>query len=825
MGGSSALSRALVALVAATAACAVPARAQDRCTGPYPVPVESQPAPLDRIVTFHARDVSLRSALDRLAAAARVRLSYSSELLPIDRAICLSSESITLGTALRELLRGVGVVPVVAGPDRVVLAPTSGSRDPLSGTPATVLERVVVTGSATSAPQRGLPVALDVLSGRRLTGRASEPLAQLLDAGVAGIWVWEPSPAVLQARYGSIRGASSFEMSYPKVFLDGIELANPLLLTRLASDIVERVEVVRGPASAALYGIDAISGVINVVTRHDGLTGGGRPFQMRSSVGVAESVFSPDDALSQEHSVTVRLGAGPHTLNLNATAGGLGTLLRRAPSRHLIVNLGGRAVGERTISTFTARAHAEGAAFETSLLDALDPGSVPAPISPRRQSTQEYTAGVTSTFLQSDRWTHSAVLGLDANVLRGIPDEPTPSQAGMGTGQEENIDSDAARAMFRWSSLARFGSDDAAATTLTLSTEQSILRERSSDPDELGAPATRPGDGGGVEYVEWQHGTGVLALANVAVRRRLYLTGGVREERNDGFAGGDRYTTLPTLGASYLAERGGVTLKLRAAYGSGMRSPRTAAREASWSGAHALSGDLRPERQSGAEAGMDLLLGRRLSLHITRYDQLASGLIQRVAVAVPDSVGESEGMGSDRKLGFVLENVGEITNRGWEIRGDLGEGPLSITATLARSDSRVARLADGYTGDLRPGDRMLEVPASSAGLSASWHDRGWTATGAAYRAWNWIGYDRIALASAYRDDQRPSEELVGGPLRRYWREYDGRPHVRTTLARELRPDLSVVLSADNLLNGRDGEPDNATRLPGRCLSIGIAAAL
>ena len=157
----------------------------------------------------------------------------------------------------------------------------------------------------------------------------------------------------------------------------------------------------------------------------------------------------------------------------------------------------------------------------------------------------------------------------------------------------------------------------------------------------------------GAQVLDLCCGTGVLALANVAVRRRLYLTGGVREERNDGFAGGDRYTTLPTLGASYLAERGGVTLKLRAAYGSGMRSPRTAAREASWSGAHALSGDLRPERQSGAEAGMDLLLGRRLSLHITRYDQLASGLIQRVAVAVPDSVGESEGMGSDRKLGFV----------------------------------------------------------------------------------------------------------------------------------------------------------------------------
>lgn len=432
--------------------------------------------------------------------------------------------------------------------------------------------------------------------------------------------------------------------------------------------------------------------------------------------------------------------------------------------------------------------------------------------------------GVSSTFLQSDRWTHSVVLGLDADVLRGIPDEPTPSPA--RSGQEENIDSDAARATLRWSSVARLGAEDRTATTITLSAEQFVTRERSSDADELGSPTTQTGDGGGVQYVEWQHGTGVVALANAAVRRRLYLTGGVRAERDGGFAGGERVTALPTAGASYVAERGGVTLKLRAAYGSGTRPPRTAAREASWSGAHALSGDLGPERQSGAEAGMDLLLRRGLSLHVTRYDQLASGLIQRVAVAADssDEAGGAGGAGSTRRIRFRLENVGEIANRGWELRGDVGGDPLSVTATLSRSDSRVRRVADRYTGDLRPGDRMLEVPASSAGLTVSWRGHGWSASGTASRAWDWIGYDRIALAEAYDDDERPSEDLTGGPLRHFWRKYDGSPHVRASVSRDVRANLTVLLSAENLLNSRDGEPDNATRLPGRLLSLGLRAA-
>src|SRR5260370_2223525 len=53
--------------------------------------------PLDRIVSFHAADLSLREALDRLAAAARVRLSYSSESLALDRLVCASLDSVALG--------------------------------------------------------------------------------------------------------------------------------------------------------------------------------------------------------------------------------------------------------------------------------------------------------------------------------------------------------------------------------------------------------------------------------------------------------------------------------------------------------------------------------------------------------------------------------------------------------------------------------------------------------------------------------------------------------------------------------------------------------
>ena len=51
---------------------AAPARAQD-------------PAPLARRVSVPMTALPLREALDRVAAAANIRLTYVSELLPLDR--------------------------------------------------------------------------------------------------------------------------------------------------------------------------------------------------------------------------------------------------------------------------------------------------------------------------------------------------------------------------------------------------------------------------------------------------------------------------------------------------------------------------------------------------------------------------------------------------------------------------------------------------------------------------------------------------------------------------------------------------------------------
>src|SRR5690348_3373861 len=73
------------------------------------------PSPLDRLVTLHARDLVLRDALDRVAAAASLHLSYSPDGLALDRDVCVSYDSVAAGEVLSDLLIGTPLSPVSAG--------------------------------------------------------------------------------------------------------------------------------------------------------------------------------------------------------------------------------------------------------------------------------------------------------------------------------------------------------------------------------------------------------------------------------------------------------------------------------------------------------------------------------------------------------------------------------------------------------------------------------------------------------------------------------------------------------------------------------------
>jgi len=152
------------------------AQAQSVCapSGEFLSSLTTWNPPLDRRVSLHARDISLREALDRLAAESSVRLSYATEAVPLDSRVCASFDSLYLGEALGVLLRGTSVLPVAAGDQHVVLTPLQAPQESDELHPPRVLDRVVVTGNAIEAPARRLTIAMNTVSGSQLS-RYSEP--------------------------------------------------------------------------------------------------------------------------------------------------------------------------------------------------------------------------------------------------------------------------------------------------------------------------------------------------------------------------------------------------------------------------------------------------------------------------------------------------------------------------------------------------------------------------------------------------------------------------------------------------------------------------
>lgn len=146
----------------------------------------------------------------------------------------------------------------------VVFAPLlSGA---VEAAPGGEVEDVLVTG--TLAPQLSLTSSVSVLDSAQIEALNKATIADLLKT-LPGLLVEEQGgPGGLTAV--SIRGGES---NFTLVLIDGVAVNDPTNtrggsfdFANLNPNLVDRIEVVRG-AQSAIYGSDALAGVINIITR------------------------------------------------------------------------------------------------------------------------------------------------------------------------------------------------------------------------------------------------------------------------------------------------------------------------------------------------------------------------------------------------------------------------------------------------------------------------------------------------------------------------------------------------------------------------------
>ncbi len=133
--------------------------------------------------------------------------------------------------------------------------------------PKPLMDEVVVTATRMAEPLSKASASVAVVTAEEIAARGATRLDEVLQ-DVVGLHVVSSGPAGSLSS-ASIRGS---EASQVLVLIDGVRLNSPqngqfdLNQLPVALNEIERVEVLRGAASA-LYGSNALGGVINIITR------------------------------------------------------------------------------------------------------------------------------------------------------------------------------------------------------------------------------------------------------------------------------------------------------------------------------------------------------------------------------------------------------------------------------------------------------------------------------------------------------------------------------------------------------------------------------
>ena len=630
------------------------------------------------------------------------------------------------------------------------------------------LQGLVVTASPTPRSADAVASHVTVLQGEVLRAEGVSTVADAL-RHVAGVDV---------VRNGSFGATTSVfvrggESDHALVLVDGVQVnqaGGSFDFSTLSTDDVERIEVLRGPASA-LYGSDAMAGVIHVVTR----TGRGAP-RVRARVETAHYSEPRDDLLDGVRWVA-DLSGGSDRFGYSASV---------------------------------SRERQEGIlAFNNRFLSTIASGS--ARVVPDDRTRIALTLRVT------DRESHYPTDGSGQQVDRnqfGFGDE-TLGRLTVTRRVTDLLDLRASLGVNETDS----GTDDAPDGPSDADGYQSLDHFRRAAGElraNLGVRDAVLTLGGEIEeerqrsFSESTSAFGAFSGRSRSERKNLAAFVHVTGERGlISFNAGARLEDNERFGAS-ATWQGGVSAHLpgapgtrvRASFGTGIKEP-TFYENFAADGFTVGNPDLDPERSLSWDIGFEHELAGSGTLRATVFDQRLRDLIQYVFPA--PSPTESN-----------FHNVAKASSRGIELEADARLGRVDAAASYTWLDTEVvdAGFDSGTGAYFVEGETLLRRPTHT-----------FTARAAATVAERARLHTRVALVGSRAD--RSFDPVTFAPTREQLPA-----HVLWTVGADWEvaavpargPSLAFSIRAENLLN-ETYEEAFGFRAPGRQLYVGVTMGI
>lgn len=572
--------------------------------------------------------------------------------------------------------------------------PVTGPQPPAASDPAAEnetfeLEEIVVTGTHQPMKAKDTPANVSTVPEERVRRMRASDVGEVVNH-VPGAFVRRAGPAGSLTTF-SVRGSGSAET---QVMMDGRPLNQPSVgsadLSLLPADLVDHVEVVRGPFSA-LYGPYAMSGALNIVSRR----------------------AHPEDGLGRLHLVAGGMDTNSFSGDIHLDLGGGPTLLVVPTVRR---TLGNRPNSQSTLTSGFARFDAPlgnerrhlavSTGFQTQ--SSGTPGPRPA-ADPSLRTSSELTLGddlVTSKVdHQIDRNTFmDARLNWDGLEAHAWYNSWRPD---FHYGYLDATDSlhlaDAASYQKQTGLDLRYSVPHLEESTFTIGAalENSSLDSRSSDLDTVTGGRTFE-DFDGVRrsqalYLEESLQLGPLALAL-----------GARLDHPSDFA------SLVSPRASLLWKPT-ETLSLRGGWGRGYRPPTLY--DLHYPSTSFMEGNpnLRAQTSTSSELGLEATLGPKTTLRLTAFREDSKDRITWAPVGPLGPWGTPK---------YMPTNLDRFRKVGWEaeLSAEVAAG-LTLIGSHARLDAVQVNqeLVNDLTATLMPVERpAANVPGSVSSLVVDW---------------------------------------------------------------------------------------------------------
>jgi vitamin B12 transporter len=536
---------------------------------------------------------------------------------------------------------------------------------------------IVITAERTPLPTGVVSGSVTVLQGDELRARGVRTVADALRE--------VPGAAVVSS--GSFGGQTSLflrggESDYTKVLIDGVAMNQPggaFNFNALTIDNIERIEVVRGPASV-LYGTDAMTGVIQIITRDgrgpanlDVTTQGGTFGIRRGTAAVAggSERFGLSVGGSTERSDGIypfnnewknSVATGQARFSPSAATTVRASLRYAEDTYHYPTNSGGTPVDSNTVNRHDA----------TTVSLGLD-----------QRIGSRWSARVLGT------------LNTESTGARNAPDSPGDT---LGFGFESASDAD----VLRRAVDARLTFTPDASWSLTGGVEFLFDREQRHE----GYAVSNFGSGIDTSVsAPVEHGrqnTGAYLQALLQPSGGLSLSAGARVDDNEGFG---RFLTGKVGAIQHL----GSATRIRGTYGTAFKTPTL---EETYGNTAFSAGDpeLDPERSTTWEIGgeQDLAAGR-VTVGATWFDQRFEDLIQYDGGAAPGAP--------------TYVNVAAATARGLDLSLVLRPNSrfaLNVGHTWLTTEVTDPGFSTGSGDVFVEEEELIRRPAHSGRVGASW---------------------------------------------------------------------------------------------------------